>query len=40
MLGEFADRAIATAAVDATGDPEPALDRAVGDFWTTTLTLL
>lgn len=40
LLGEFADRAVATAAVDATGDPEPALDHAVTDFWTTTLTLV
>jgi len=40
LLGEFADRAIATAPVDATGDPEAALDDAVASFWTTTLTLL
>lgn len=40
LLGEFAGRAVATAAVDATGDPEPALDHAVEDFWTTRLTLL
>ncbi|MDZ7700748.1 MAG: Vms1/Ankzf1 family peptidyl-tRNA hydrolase [Halobacteriales archaeon] len=40
LLGEFADRAAATAAVDATGDPEPALDHAVEDFWTTRLTLV
>ncbi|WP_135806692.1 Vms1/Ankzf1 family peptidyl-tRNA hydrolase [Halorussus marinus] len=37
LLGEFDDRADATAAVDATGDPEAALDDAFGAFWTTRL---
>jgi hypothetical protein len=40
LLGEFEERAVATAAVDATGDPEPALEDAVAAFWTTRLTLL
>ena len=40
LLGEFADRAVATAAVDATGEPEPALEHAVEDFWTARLTLV
>lgn len=40
LLGAFEDRAIATATVDASGDPEPALDRAVEDLWTTRLTLV
>lgn len=40
LLGEFEDRAVATAAVDATGEPEAALDHAVEDFWTTQLSLL
>lgn len=40
LLGDFAERAVATAAVDATGDPEPALAHAVEDFWTTRLTLV
>jgi len=40
LLGRFDDRAVATAAVDATGDPEPALEHAVDDFWTTRLTLV
>ncbi|MFB6353078.1 MAG: Vms1/Ankzf1 family peptidyl-tRNA hydrolase [Halobacteriales archaeon] len=40
LLGEFEERAVATAAVDATGDPEPALADAIEAFWTTTLTLL
>lgn len=34
LLGEFADRATATAAVDATGAPEAALEDAVRDLWT------
>lgn len=34
LLGEFADRADATASVDATGEPEAALDDAVRDLWT------
>lgn len=37
LLGEFADDARRTAAVDATGDPEEALDSAFRDFWTTRL---
>ena len=40
LLGEFADRAVATASVDATGEPAPALDDAVEDLWTTRLSLL
>jgi peptide subunit release factor 1 (eRF1) len=40
LLGEFGDSADATAAVDATGDPEAALDAAVADFWTARLWLL
>lgn len=40
LLGAFEDRAVATAAVDATGDPEPALEHAVEDFWRTRLTLV
>lgn len=39
-LDEFDDRATATAAVDATGDPEAALDDAFQKFWTTQLTCL
>lgn len=35
LLGEFAERAAATEAVDATGDPEEALDDAHRAFWTT-----
>jgi peptide subunit release factor 1 (eRF1) len=35
LLGEF--DADATATVDATGEPEEALDRAFRDFWTTRL---
>jgi peptide subunit release factor 1 (eRF1) len=35
--GEFAETATATAAVDASGDPEDALESAFGDFWTTRL---
>jgi len=38
LLGEF--DADATAAVDATGDPEDALAHAHGDFWTVPLSLL
>lgn len=37
LIGEFADRADATAAVDATGEPEPALADAFREFWTTRL---
>lgn len=37
VLGEFADEAVRTTAVDATGDPEDALDSAFHDFWTTRL---
>jgi len=37
LLGEFADRADATRAVDATGDPEDALADAFRSFWTTRL---
>jgi len=37
VLDAFAEAADATATVDATGDPEPALDDAFRDFWTTTL---
>lgn len=37
VLDVFAEEADATATVDATGDPEPALDDAFRDFWTTTL---
>jgi peptide subunit release factor 1 (eRF1) len=40
LLGEFEERTVATAAVDATGDPEPALEHAVEAFWTTRLTLV
>ncbi|MFB6105080.1 MAG: Vms1/Ankzf1 family peptidyl-tRNA hydrolase [Halobacteriaceae archaeon] len=39
-LEEFADRATATAAVDATGDPEAALEDAFQAYWTTRLTPL
>lgn len=39
-LDAFADTATATAAVDATGDPETALADAFHKFWTTTLTVL
>ncbi|WP_435197080.1 Vms1/Ankzf1 family peptidyl-tRNA hydrolase [Natronomonas sp. EA1] len=35
LLGEFADAAAATEAVDATGEPEAALDDAHRSFWTT-----
>jgi peptide subunit release factor 1 (eRF1) len=37
VLDEFADLADRTATVDATGDPEDALDDAVYDFWTVRL---
>ncbi len=37
VLGEFADLADHTATVDATGDPETALESAVSEFWTTRL---
>ena len=37
VLGEFEDDADATALVDATGDPERALDDAFQQFWTTRL---
>ncbi|WP_162224535.1 Vms1/Ankzf1 family peptidyl-tRNA hydrolase [Halorussus amylolyticus] len=37
LLGEFEDRAVATAAVDATGKPEAALGDAFREFWTTRL---
>jgi len=37
VLHEFRDRADAVVAVDATGDPEPALSDAVHDFWTVRL---
>ncbi|MFB6091792.1 MAG: Vms1/Ankzf1 family peptidyl-tRNA hydrolase [Haloquadratum sp.] len=40
VLGEFADLADWTAAVDATGDPEEALREAVCEFWTVRLSLL
>ncbi len=40
LLGAFEDRAVATAAVDATGEPAAALADAVEDFWTTRLALL
>jgi peptide subunit release factor 1 (eRF1) len=36
LLTELADLAAATRPVDATGEPEAALDDAVRDFWTTT----
>jgi peptide subunit release factor 1 (eRF1) len=37
VLDEFADLADATATVDASGEPEPALGSAVRDFWTVRL---
>ncbi|MCU4717702.1 Vms1/Ankzf1 family peptidyl-tRNA hydrolase [Halapricum hydrolyticum] len=37
VLGAVSDAADATAAVDATGDPEQALEDAFEDFWTVTL---
>lgn len=37
LVGAFDDRPTATAAVDATGDPEDALDDAFEDFWTVRL---
>lgn len=36
LLGEFADQATATVAVDATGDPEAALSDATRDLWSST----
>ncbi|MFB6128322.1 MAG: Vms1/Ankzf1 family peptidyl-tRNA hydrolase [Halorhabdus sp.] len=40
VLDEFAEAADAMATVDATGDPEPALETAFRDFWTTTLSAI
>ena len=40
VLGEFMHRADETAAVDATGDPEPALADAWRDFWSVQLRVL
>ncbi|WP_435184648.1 Vms1/Ankzf1 family peptidyl-tRNA hydrolase [Halobellus sp. EA9] len=40
VLGRFTDLADRTAAVDATGEPGPALGDAVREFWTTRLWLL
>lgn len=40
ILGEFMGRADATAAVDATGDPEDALSDAWRDFWSVQLRVL
>ncbi|WP_435175815.1 Vms1/Ankzf1 family peptidyl-tRNA hydrolase [Halorussus sp. AFM4] len=40
LLGEFDDRADATRPVDATGEPEAALDDAFREFWTTRLYLI
>lgn len=37
LVDEFAEMATTTATVDATGDPEPALDDAFQAFWTTRL---
>ena len=37
LLEEFAERAVATAPADATGDPEDALDRALWDFFSAEL---
>lgn len=37
LLGEFADQADATTAVDATGDPKAALEDAVRDLWSVTV---
>jgi peptide subunit release factor 1 (eRF1) len=37
VLGEFESMADATAAVDATGDPEDAIEDAFADFWTVTV---
>jgi peptide subunit release factor 1 (eRF1) len=39
-VSEFADVAVTTAAVDASGDPEDALARAFREFWTTKLYLI
>ena len=40
VVGEFAERAAATRAVDATGDTEASLDDAASEFWTTRLSAL
>ncbi|MFC5972512.1 Vms1/Ankzf1 family peptidyl-tRNA hydrolase [Halomarina salina] len=40
VLDEFADRAAATRAVDATGDDEESLDDAAAEFWTARLSAL
>lgn len=40
LLGEFMHLARATAPVDATGDPEPALDDAWRDFWSVQLRII
>lgn len=40
VLGEFEETADETAAVDATGDPEQALDSAWADFWTVQMRVL
>ncbi|MCT9097741.1 Vms1/Ankzf1 family peptidyl-tRNA hydrolase [Haloarchaeobius sp. HME9146] len=40
LVREFADEAVATAAVDATGDPRAALDDAFHEFFSTRLRLL
>ena len=37
LLGEFADEAVRTATVGATGSPKAALDEAFAEFWTTRL---
>jgi len=40
LLGEFMHLADGTATVDATGEPEPALDSAYRDFWTVQLRVV
>ena len=40
VIGEFEERAVATAPVDATGDPEEALDDALWDFFSAELYLI
>ena len=40
VLGQFTDLADRTAAVDASGDPGEALQRAIREFWTVRLSLL
>jgi len=40
VLGEFRDRAVRTATVDATGDPEEALETAFHEFWSARLARL